>query len=264
MPSIEKIKYLLSSILVLPLLLTGCQNAKAEFDIEFDDIIPTAYVGEEYDFSDVLIVEKDVEYKLEVYYFDYYEKVEKSLAVVNDFCFTPKELFDVTVVVNAKKGSSSQIRSRNVPVAQKTDPIDELLASDGYSGWGDPGIIKEAVVDDQYLKGENSHSALSVHFQGSNPYTWGTTFLSLNNFRLLPYWSDPTWENAVVHFWVYNPTDYQLEFQMRVCDNLTGLVNVDWGQALNVPQFAAPNAWSEVNFSLKHLGHKVRKAYQYL
>ena len=41
---------------------------------------------------------------------------------------------------------------------------------------------------------------------------------------------------------------------MRVYDKLTDLVNVDWGQALNVPQFAAPNGWSEVNFSLKHLG----------
>ena len=250
----KKIKYLLSSIVVLPLLLTGCQKKEAEFDIEFDDIIPTAYVGEEYDFSDVLLIEDNVEYKLEVYYYDYYQKVEKSLEVVNQYCFTPKELFDVTVVVNAKKDGASQVRSRSVPVAQKIDPIDELLASDGFSGWGDPGIIKEAVVDDKYFKNENSHSALSVHFQGSNPYTWGTTFLSLNNFRLLPYWSDQTWENAVVHFWVYNPTDYPLEFQMRVYDKLTDLVNVDWGQALNVPQFAAPNGWSEVNFSLKHLG----------
>lgn len=248
-------KLLLSSILVLPLLLTGCKNeSSGAVEIEFDEIIPTAYIGEEYDFSEVLIVEKDVEYKLEVYYFDYYEKVEKSLEVVNQYCFTPKELFDVTVVVNAKKGSSTQVRSRAVPVAQKIDPIDELLATDGFSGWGDPGIQKEAVVDDQYFKGENSHSALSVHFQGSNPYTWGTTFLSLNNFRLLPYWEDQTWENAVVHFWVYNPSDYPLEFQMRVYDKLTDLVNVDWGQALNVPQFAAPNDWTEINFSLKHLG----------
>ena len=247
-------KFLLSSILVVPLLLTGCQTKKADFDIEFDMIVPTAYVNEEYDFSDVLIVEKGVEYNLEVYYYDYYQKVEKSLQVVDTYCFTPLELFDVTVVVNAEKDGTKLSRSKTVPVAQKIDPIDELLASDGFSGWGDPGIIKEAVVDEQYFKDENSHSALSVHFQGSNPYTWGTTFLSLNNFRLLPYWSDQNWENAVVHFWVYNPTDYQLEFQMRVFDKLTGLVNVDWGQALNVPQYAAPNEWSEISFSLKHLG----------
>ena len=247
-------KYLLSSIFVLPLLLGGCQNKNAELDIEFDPIIPTAYINEEYDFSEVLIIEKGVQYSLEVYYYDYYELVEKSLEVVNDYCFTPKELFDITVVVNAKKGGAKLSRTQNIPVSQKIDPIDELLASDGFSGWGDPGIIKEAVVDDQYFKGENSHSALSVHFQGSNPYHWGTTFLSLNNFRLLPYWSDQTWENAVVNFWVFNPSDYRLEFQMRVFDKLTGLVNVDWGQALNVPQYAEPNEWSEISFSLKHLG----------
>ena len=171
-------KYLLSSIFVLPLLLGGCQNKNAELDIEFDPIIPTAYLNEEYDFSEVLIIEKGVQYSLEVYYYDYYELVEKSLEVVNDYCFTPKELFDITVVVNAKKGGAKLSRTQNIPVSQKIDPIDELLASDGFSGWGDPGIIKEAVVDDQYFKGENSHSALSVHFQGSNPYHWGTTFLS--------------------------------------------------------------------------------------
>lgn len=248
-------KVLLSSLLVLPLILGGCSGQKASgLEIEFDAIVPTAYINEEYDFSDVLIVEKDVEYSLEVYYYDYYSKVEKSLEVTNDFYFTPVELFDLTVVVNAEKGNEKLSRSKTVPVSQKVDPIDELLASDGFSGWGDPGIIKEAVIDEQYFKGENSHSALSVHFQGSNPYPWGTTFLSLNNFRLLPYWADQTWENAVVHFWVYNPTDAELEFQMRVADNLTGLVNVDWGQALNVPRKAQPGVWTEVNFSLKHMG----------
>ena len=191
----KKRSILLSSILGLSLLLTGCQKqAKANgLEIEFDQIVPTAYINEEYDFSDVLIVEKDVDYKLEVYYYDYYEKLEKSLEVVNTFCFTPRELFDVTVIVKAEKGNDKVSRRRVIPVSQKIDPIDELLASDGFSGWGDPGIIKEAVIDDQDFKGENSHSALSVHFQGSNPYTWGTTFLSLNNFRLLPYWSDKTW-----------------------------------------------------------------------
>ena len=247
-------RLLLSSVLVLPLLLGGCQKSNADFDIEFDIIVPTAYVNEEYDFSEVLIIEKGVQYNLEVYYYDYYANVEKSIEVVDTYCFTPVELFDLTVVVNAKKGSAKQTRSKTVPVAQKVDPVDELLASDGFSGWGDPGIIKEAILDEQYFKGENSHSALSVHFQGSNPYPWGTTFLSLNNFRLLPYWTDQTWENAVLRFWVFNPTEYELQFQMRVCDQLTGLVDVDWGQALNVPQFAAPNEWTEVIFSLKHLG----------
>ena len=248
-------KLLLNSLLVLPLLLTGCKNKKnVDFNIEFDDIVATAYVNEEYDFSEVLIIEDGVSYNLEVYYYDYYNKVEKSLDVVDSYFFTPKELFDVTVVVNAQKGNAKQSRSKTVPVAQRIDPVDELLASDGFSGWGDPGIIKEPVIDDQYFKNPNSHSALSVHFQGSNTYPWGTTFLSLNNFRLLPYWSDQNWENAVVHFWVYNPTDFDLEFQMRVFDKLTGLVNVDWGFALNVPQHAAPNSWSEINFSLKHMG----------
>ena len=250
----KKMKKVFGALLALPLLLSGCQTQKADLDIEFDVFVPTAYINEEYDFSEVLVIEEGVKYNLEVYYYDYYNKVEKSLDVKNDYYFTPLELFDITVVVNAQKGSAKLSKSKTIPVSQKIDAIDELLISAGYSGWGDTGIIKEAVLDEQYFKGENSHSALSVHFQGSNPYTWGTTFLSLNNFRLLPLWSDQTWENAVVHFWVYNPTDYPLEFQMRVCDNLTNLVDVDWGQALNNPQFAQPNEWAEINFSLKHMG----------
>ena len=248
----NKLFFTLTSI--LPLVLTGCGGASNDFNIEFSYFTPTAYVNEEYDFSEALVVEDGVNYHLDVYYFDYYQKVEKTLEVKNTFYFTPTELFEISVVVTATKGNDVASRIKTIPVSQRVDPIDELISSGGFSGWADAGFTKEIVTDEAFIKGENSHSAISVHFQGSHPYIWGATVLAINNFRLIPHWTDQSWENAVLRFWVYNPTEYTLEFQLRVCDEYTKLVNVDWGNPLIVPQFAEPGEWTEILFSLKKIG----------
>ena len=249
-----KKRFVIANLLIAStFIISGCSN-NGGLNIEFDDIIPTAYVGEEYDFTDVLIVENNVKYHLDVYYYNYYEKVEKTLEVRDDFYFTPTEEFDLSIIVSAKKSGASGKKVISIPVVQKADPIDELLATGGYGGWADTGISKEIVTNEQYLHGENSHTALAVHFQGGFSYPWGTSFLALNNFRFLPYWDDQTWENAVVHFWVINPTDKPLVFQLRVFDQYTGLVNVDWNQDLSVPVTIAAESAGEVAFSLAHLG----------
>ena len=240
--------------LSLSLTLSGCKKTNDNFEIKFNTIVPTAYVDEEYDFSDVLIIDDAVNYHLDVYYFDYYSKTEKTLTVRKNYYFTPLEAFDLSVVITASKGGTTKTKTKTINVSQRLDPIDELLNGGGFSGWADAGFTKEAVTDSQYLKGENSHSGLAVHFAGSNPYRWGGSFLCMNNFRLLPYWDDQSWENAVIHFWVYNPTDYPLEFQLRIFDELTNKVNVDWDMPLNVSQYAVPNDWSEIMFSLRHMG----------
>ena len=66
-------KKLLSLLLIAPtLLLSGCKllfpkcKAESPLNIEFNYFTPTAYVGEKYDFTEVLEVEEGVEYKLEV------------------------------------------------------------------------------------------------------------------------------------------------------------------------------------------------------
>lgn len=242
------------------MLLSGCgSKAETELDIDLELVAPVAYVGEEYDFRDVLNVEKDVEYKLEAYYYNYYEKKEKTLQIRDAFYFTPLELFDISVVVTAFKDDATASRTKLITVSQRVDPVDELLSNGGYSGWADPGITKEVVTDSMYIKGENSTSSLSVRYQGSSPYDGGATLLTLNNFRLLPYWSDQTWDNGVLHFWVFNPMKEKLVFELRIYDELTKTVNIDWGHYLMEPQYAKAadedgGKWTEIIFSLRHLG----------
>lgn len=247
-------KKLLSSLLLaFTLLLSGCR-AETSLNIEFNYFTPTAYVGEEYDFTEVLEIKEGVKYKLEVYVCDYLTMTEKVLEVKNDFYFTPLEPFDLSVVVTASKGGQKVVKTKPVPVSIKGDPIDELLVTGGYSGYSDNGINKELVTDERYLKGENSSSAIYASFQGVNPYTWGAAVMSLNNFRLLNHWSDKTWDNAVVHFWVYNPNEKDLKFQLRIADDYTKMVDVDWGNSLNTERIAASGEWTEILFSLRHYG----------
>ena len=248
-------KKLFSSLLLAStLLLSGCK-ADSSLNIEFNYFTPTAYVGEEYDFTEVLTVEKGVKYKLEVYVCDYLTMTEKVLEVHDDFFFTPLELFDLSVVVTATKGGQTDVKTKPVHVSLTGDPIDELLVTTGYSGFADNGINKELVVDEVYLHGENSKSAIYASFQSSNVYTWGATIMSLNNFRLLDHWSDKTWENAIIRFWVFNPNEnHDLEFQLRIVDDYTKTVDVDWGNSLNPTRVAESGKWTEILFSLRRYG----------
>ena len=249
----KKFKLLTSLLFSCSLLLSGC-GGNGGLKIEFDDIVPTAYVGEEYDFSEVLVVEEGVNYTLEVYYQDYSTMQEKTLPVRDIFYFTPIELFDVAVVVKAQKGASSRTRTKIIPVAEKGDPIDEMLITGGFSGYSDTGFSKSLVTDPQYFKDQNSRSAIEVRFQGAYPYLYGGAFFGLNNFRLIDEWEDKTWTNAVLTTWIYNPTEYNLLFQMRIKDEYTGMVDVDWGASLNNEQKAEPGKWTQIVFSLLHYG----------
>lgn len=233
--------------------LAGC-NKKGNLEINFEDETPMAYVGEVYDFRDVLIEESGVDYKINVYYQNYYEKKEYTLEVTDGYCFTPVNTNEIVVVVTANKGKLTTERNKILAVAQKGDPIDELVVTGGYSGWADTGITKELETNENYLKGEDSKTAIAVHYQGNNRYDWGCSVFTLDNFRLLPYWTDKTWENAILTYYVYNPTDYDIEFQLRVKDNYTHLVDIDWGHSLNISQTAKPKEWTQIFFSLRKLG----------
>lgn len=249
-----KKKHRVSLLIAAVMVSTGCHNDSTPLSIEFDDIVPTAYVGEQYDFTDVLIVQKGVKYNLEVYYQDYNTMQEFSIPVENTFYFTPTQLFDVSVIVNASKGNQKGRRTKHIQVVQKGDPIDELVVTGAYSGYADQGFRKELVTESMYLKSEDSRSAVLANFQGANPYTWGASILALNNFRLLEHWTDQEWNNSVLKFWVYNPSEANAEFQLRIKDYYTGLVDVDWGSGINAPVIARPGQWTLVAFSLLHYG----------
>lgn len=232
--------------------LVGCQQESTKFEIKFTDAVPNCVTGEEYDFGDILIEEEGVSYTMEAFYQNYYEKKEYKLET-NGLKFTQNEAFDVSVVVTGKKGGETKKRTQLVQTSVACDPIDGLLASTGFSGFADTGLTKELITDEQYCKA-GGKSALAVYYQGNNFYRWGATVLAPTNFRCLDYWTDKTWEDTILKFWVYNPTEEELEFQLRVADELTKLVNIDWGQELNIIQKAAPGVWTECLFPLHRVG----------
>lgn len=231
--------------------LSGCQQNNAPLEIKFEDSVMNCYVGEEYDFGDVLIEEPGVHYEMKAYYQNYYTNEEFEIPT-RGLKFTQEEEFEVTVVITATRGNQKKVRSQHIGYSIVCDPMDDLLATNGLSGFADTGITKEITTDVQYVK--EGKSALAVYFQGNNAYPWGASVLSPSNFRCLDYWTDKNWDNTILRFWAYNPTDYDIEFQLRVNDVYTGLVNIDWGQTMNIKQFAKAGEWTEILFPLHRIG----------
>lgn len=216
--------------------------------------IPEAYIGETYDVAEIIQQESGVKYSISACYQNYYEMKEYEVET-DGLTFCPEEEFDICVEILAYKGNEKAKKIINVPVTYQADPIDELLESNGTLGWADTGIVKTLTRDETYLKSEDSHTALEVNFRGSDMHDFGTAIFSLANFRLVDLWSDQTWNNAVLTFWVYNPMPEDFEFQLRVHDSQTGLVDVDWTNDDNAyRQIAKAGEWTQICFSMHKYG----------
>ncbi|MCQ2815241.1 MAG: hypothetical protein MJ227_03010 [Bacilli bacterium] len=251
------IKFLSLLALALPMLAScGCGNQQknystGNFEIKFTDAIPIGYVNHVYDFGTIIIQDSGVDYEITAHYYDYTEKVMKPL-VITGLTFTPITTSDVAVTVKAHNLDVSKERKTTVKVSVMADKIDELLAT-GASSFADDGIRKEICIDEQYVKVGNT--SIKVLYNGSNFYQWGAAAISPNNFRCLQYWSDKTWDNAILTMWVYNPTNYDFEFQLRIKETPDkGTLDTDWGQTINIVQFAKPNCWTQLFFPMNKLG----------
>ena len=113
----KKYRYFYPLLAIIPMLLSSCNSGETPLEIELDEYTPTAYIGEEYDFTDILYVEEGVNYQLEAYYQNYKTMEEHSLPIEDTFFFTPVDAFDITVIVNATKGKQKAKRTRIVPVS---------------------------------------------------------------------------------------------------------------------------------------------------
>jgi len=240
--------------LALPIC-TGCSN-NSDFDIQFTDNIIAAYVGEKYDFGSTVLKKADgINYTMKAEYYDYTSKTMKDLSVEN-LSFTPVIQSDVIVTVTGNNSGFIHSKKTSVPVTVRADGIDSLLTN-GYSSWADEGISKTINTDSRYIKEGCGNTSISVKYYGSK--TWknqGVTFICPNNFRCLDYWTDKEWNNAILTFWVYNPTEYDFEFQLRVQNNHEGdtvKVDIDWGDPKNTPQYAKPGQWTQIFFSMNKI-----------
>ena len=167
----KKKNLLLPLIMVGTLLLSSCKdknNSPIELEIELDEYTPLAYIGEQYDFTDVLYVEEGVTYNLEVYYQNYTTMEEKTLEVVDTFYFTPIELYDLTVIVNASKGNATAKRTRHVRVSYNPEDVTRYnLEMCNFEGgeWRGTGSAAEMSYTDTF--GSNSKTSRKITFKNS-------------------------------------------------------------------------------------------------
>ena len=230
-------------------------------EINTVEVIPSAYLNEMFDLRDIILMEDGVEYSAKASYVKYtfdesssrYTSNEYVLEVT-DLCFTPTEIVKNIVTITAKRDKEMANKVVVIPTTIRADALDELLHSGGTHALADPGISKSINMDPAFIKGENSRTSLQVNFSGVDPHQWGNTFIALDSAEVQKHFTDQTWKNSLLTFWVYNPNDKAVEFQLRIGDPISG-VDIDWSP-MDGPnrQVAQPGQWTQVFFPLRKLG----------
>ena len=238
------------------------QNAGADaLKVNTIRFMPYAYLGEAFDLREVLLMEDGVEYSATACYVEVsQDEVTKEFTVkegtleVTDLYFTPEAIAENVVTLTAKRGKESASKVIYIPTTIHAEPLDDLYKSSGSLGGSDPGISKSVNIDPLYLQGENSTTSLHVEFNSMDPHPWGNLFLSFSAEEAQQYFTDQVWENAIVTFWVYNPNELPIEFQLRIVDETAG-TNLDWNGADGPHKMRAePGQWTQCFCSLRKMG----------
>ena len=221
-------------IVVAVLLLTafaGCQEqetpaaSSSSLQVNTIKFMPYAYLGESFDLRDVLLMEEGVEYSATACYVDVATLTEHPLEV-EDLCFTPEAIAETVVVLNATRGNEKASKAIYIPTTIRAEPLDDLYKSSGELGGSDPGISKTVNIDPMFLQGDTSTTSLHISFNSTDPHPYGNQFMNFSSPLALEHFTDKTWENAIVTFWVYNPNEKPIEFQFRLTDGEAG-TNLD-------------------------------------
>ena len=246
----------------------GSSKGKSPLTVNTVQIVPAAYLDEPYDLLDIILTEEGVEYSATACYVEYvynegakqYTANEQTVAV-NGLCFTPTSLNETVVTITAVRGKETSSKTVYIPTSIHAEPLDELYQSNGILGYADSGISKSINLDPQFIHQEDSVTSLRVEFNGKDPHAFGNAFLELSNFRAQEIFTDKVWDNAIITFWVFNPMEKDVEFQLVIVDNTHAEMR-DWNNNEGPHrQFAKAGQWTQIFFSLRNLGtkHKIVK-----
>ena len=235
--------------------------AGSSLQINTIKFMPLAYLDESFDLRDVLLMEEGVEYSATGCYVEVKQDeatkeftISETALEVNDLCFTPKAIAENVITLSAKRGKEIAQKVIYIGTTIRAEPLDDLYKSSGTLGGSDPGISKSVNIDPMYLQGENSTTSLHVEWNNLDPHPWGNIFMSFSAADAQEYFTDKTWENAIVTFWVYNPMELPIEFQLRLVDEQTG-ANIDFSGTPGAnSQKAEPGQWTQVFFPLRKIG----------
>lgn len=224
-------------------------NSSVEITFEKKIQYAEATLKEECDLSSFVKKQKGYDYYLEAVQVD----VDKNFEVVNlethDLTFTPTLFDDAFVTLCAKKGGkvykSSEIK---INVIKPKDKVVEKL----YTSWKDTNFTITVNTDQRYIYKEKSTSAKYSWFGAESidkdRYQY---FATLMGDEITEAYSVTDWNNAVLSFWVYNPSVYSLDF----CPiwSHTG-ANLVLAEDPRTVQTAKPNGWTEIKYSLRYYG----------
>ena len=231
MKIMKKILPLILLVLLVGAVFAGCNEepvAVSQQDplrISAVPVIPYAYINEQFDLREVIVIEDGVEYSATAYFVKMTvdsQTKEYSYQVtdlpVENLCFTPIEVEESVIKVSAKRGSETTSKVIYIPTTVRAEPLDGLFSSSGKLGGADPGVNKNVNIDPMFLKGEGSTTSLHVSFNSVDMHAYGNRFLEMHGEAAQEYFTDQTWENAIVTFWVYNPNELPIEFQFYIVD----------------------------------------------
>ena len=246
----KKITILILTFLCLwsLVMLSGCNGGPlvAEFNEDIEDAV--CFYKEEFDLEPYIKKQDGVKYTVTAEQIDS-ETFETLVLDVDGFKFTPLLNEEVLVSFIAEK-NGEKVMSKEIKIFLeiKIDPIVELF----NGSWKDDGMSKEANIDERYIRSGRRTSTLVNWFgKEANNKDRFQNFASLLGNEITDYYSVTDWTDAVLTFWVYNPTDYEIEFAPIWSHNQAKIVFYSVPSTIKV---AAPNEWTEIKYSLRYYG----------
>lgn len=111
---------------------------------------------------------------------------------------------------------------------------------------------KDVNLDEQYIKsGANTSIVVTWNDKEYKDKDRFQYFATLLGDEITDYYSVSDWNDAVLSFWVYNPTDYEIEFNPIWSHDGAKLKLKSDPRTVKI---AAPNAWTEIKYSLRYFG----------
>lgn len=242
------ITILITLFLVTLIAFAGCRKEplKAEFKSDIEEAL--CYYKEEFDLEPFIDKQDGVTYSIVAEQIDP-DTFEVAELDVNGLKFKAMTLEDVLVTLTAIRGDE-KVKSNEIAIPV-TIKVDELTAYLNNS-WRDTGINRSINTDEKYIKTGGSISTKVEWFGSENSYKDRFQyFISLLGNQVNQSFSVTNWSDAVLTFWVYNDSDYDLEIAP---DWTHDGMNAQLRSDPRTVQIAKANDWTEIKYSLRYYG----------
>ena len=232
-------------------IVTACSKAAltAEFKEEIEDAV--CFYKEEFDLEPYIAKQGGVKYT--VYAVQLNDEFDEIELEVDGFKFTPTEKEDVLVKFTAEKGGQ-KVTSKEIKIFLELKP--EPIVAKIVESPKDDGFSKEVNIDETYIRSGNKTSAYITWFGKEPSYIDRFQYVIqlLGDEEVTACYSVTDWSDAVLSFWVFNPTEYEIEFApMWAHDGAEIALNYGFTN-LKTVQVAKPGVWTEIKYSLRYYG----------